>query len=86
MYVLLNYAQNSLCGGKKYVGPFLAWRLIVYMMLVRLGTVPLAIQHLKLTLMDLQGAMGTLRLIKKGMYFSILEWRSYTEQYGADSW
>ena len=55
-------------------------------MLVRLDTVPLASQHLKLTLMDLQGAVATLRLIKKGMYFSILEWRSYTEQYGADSW
>lgn len=44
MYVLLNYAQNSLCvcvwGGN--VGPFLAWRLIIYMMLVRGDTVPLA--------------------------------------------
>lgn len=35
------------------------------MMLVRLDTVPLAIQQLKLTLMDLQGAVGTLRLIKQ---------------------
>lgn len=44
MYVPLNYAQNSLCvcvGGEN-VGPFLAWRLIIYMMLVRLDTVPLA--------------------------------------------
>lgn len=83
MYVLLNYAQISLCVVN--VGPFLAWRLIIYMMLVRLDTVPLAIQQLKLTLIDLQGAVGTLRLIKQGMYFSTLEWRSYTEQYGAGS-
>jgi len=72
-------------GKKKNVGFFLAWRLIIYMVLVRRDTVPPAIQHLKLTLMDLQGAAGTLRLIEKGMYFSILEWRSYTEQYGAES-
>lgn len=85
MYVLLNYAQNSRGGGGE-VGPFLAWRLIIYMMLARLDTVPLAIQHLKLTVMDLQEAVGTLRLIKKGTYFSILEWRSYTDQYEADSW
>lgn len=72
--------------GKKYAGRFLAWSLIIYITLVRLDTVTLAIQHLKLTLMGLQGAVGTPRLIKKGMYTSIVEWRSYTEQYGADSW
>lgn len=60
----------------KNVGPFQAWMLIIYMMLVRLDTVPLAIQHLKWTLMDWQRDVGILSgLLEKEC---ISEWRSHS--------
>lgn len=87
MYVLLIMLKTACVWGEKIIiGPFQAWRLIISMVLVRLDTVPLAIHHLKLALMDLQGAVGALWLIRKGMYFSTLERRSCTEQYGAEGW
>lgn len=54
-------SKEPLYGGEvRNVGPFLPWRLIIYVLLVRLDRIPLAVQHPKLTLMDMQEVVGTL--------------------------